>query len=107
MKRMIARRMQRKANAGVKADFQQYLEALAASERRDDVVAFFDLDRTIAGYSITALTIEQILSGAMSFRHLLSQVGLFVDYGLGHVDYEDLLRATVAELVGFPEQELT
>lgn len=107
MKRMIARRMQRKANAGVKADFQRYLEALAASERREDVVAFFDLDRTIiAGYSITALTIEQILSGAMSFRHLLSQVGLFVDYGLGRVGYEDLLRATVAELVGFPEQEL-
>ncbi len=107
MKRMIARRMKRKANPGAKVDFQQYLDELAASEQREDVVAFFDLDRTIiAGYSITALTIEQIRSGAMSLRHLLSQVSLYIDYGLGRAGYDDLLRATVADLVGFPEQEL-
>lgn len=107
MKRMIARRMQRKASAGVRANFHQYLDALAGSEHREGVVAFFDLDRTIiAGYSITALTIEQIRSGAVSFRALLSQVSLFIDYGLGRAGYDDLLRATVAALVGFPEQEL-
>jgi putative phosphoserine phosphatase/1-acylglycerol-3-phosphate O-acyltransferase len=107
MKRMIARRMQRKVSAGVNADFHHYLEALAGSEHREDVVAFFDLDRTIiAGYSITALAIEQIRSGAISLRHLLSQISLFVDYGLGRAGYEDLLRATVAGLVGFREQDL-
>lgn len=107
MKRMIARRMRRKAGTGVQVDFQQYLQELAASEDREDVVAFFDLDRTIiAGYSITALTIEQIRSGAMSMRHFLSQVSLFLDYGLGRAGYHDLLHATVAELVGRPEQEL-
>jgi len=107
MKRMIARRMKRKANPGMKVDFQHYLDELAASQPREEVVAFFDLDRTIiAGYSITALTLEQILSGAMSLRHLLSQVGSFVEYGLGRAGYHDLLRATVAELVGLPEQEL-
>jgi putative phosphoserine phosphatase/1-acylglycerol-3-phosphate O-acyltransferase len=107
MKRMIARRMRRKASTGVNVDFLQYLEELAACEPRDDVVAFFDLDRTIiAGYSITALTLEQIRSGAMSLRHVVSQVSLFVDYGLGRAGYHDLLRATVAELIGLPEQEL-
>jgi putative phosphoserine phosphatase/1-acylglycerol-3-phosphate O-acyltransferase len=107
MKRMLARRTKRKADRGLKVDFQQYLEELADREQRDDVVAFFDLDRTIiAGYSITALTLEQIRSGAMSLRHFVSQVNSFVDYGLGRAGYHDLLRATVAELVGLPEQEL-
>jgi putative phosphoserine phosphatase/1-acylglycerol-3-phosphate O-acyltransferase len=107
MKRMLARRMKRKANPGVNVEFQRYIEELAASEPNDGVVAFFDLDRTIiAGYSITALTLEQIRSGAMSFRHFVSQVGLFVDYGLGRAGYHDLLQATVAELIGLPEQEL-
>ena len=100
MKHMIARRMKRKPSTGVKVDFQEYLEELAGSERRDDVVAFFDLDRTIiAGYSITALALEQIRSGAVSLRHLVSQVGLFLDYGLGRAGYHDLLQATVAGLI--------
>lgn len=107
MMRMIARQMKRKANPGLNIHFQRYLQELAASEPGENVVAFFDLDRTIiSGYSITALTLEQIRSGAMSLRHFVSQVGLFFDYGIGRAGYHDLLQATVAELVGMPEQEL-
>jgi putative phosphoserine phosphatase/1-acylglycerol-3-phosphate O-acyltransferase len=107
MKRMISRRMNWNAERSAQLDFQRYLQQLGATPQREDVVAFFDLDRTIiAGYSITALIIEQICSGAMSLRHFLSQVGLFLDYGIGKAGYQDLLQATVAELVGMPEQEL-
>lgn len=107
MRRKIARRMKRKPAAAVNVDFQQYLAELAASRPCENVVAFFDLDRTIiAGYSITALIFEQIRSGAVSLRHFISQVSLFVDYGLGRAGYDDLLRATVSELIGLPEQEL-
>lgn len=104
---MIARRNGVKRAPAANVDFGSYLRDLAASPEREDVVAFFDLDRTIiAGYSITALTIEQIRSGRMSLRHLLSQIGSFIDYGLGRAGYHDLLHATVAELVGMPEEEL-
>lgn len=103
---MIARRSRNRLNPSELLEFGEYVTDLEASPEREDVVAFFDLDRTvIAGYSITALMLERVRSG-MSPRHLVAQVSHFIAYGFGRVGYQELLEGTVAELVGLPEQEL-
>ena len=103
---MIARRNSQRPNSAELLEFGEYVKVLEASGEREDVVAFFDLDRTIiAGYSITALMIERLRSG-MSPRHLVAQVSRFISYGFGRAGYQELLEGTVAELVGLPEQEL-
>ena len=87
--------------------FQDYLAALSAGPAGEDVVAFFDLDRTlISGYSVTALAWERLRSRSVSVRRLLSQAGVFVGYGLGRADYHDLLRRTVKDLAGISEAEM-
>ncbi|NIP14733.1 MAG: HAD-IB family hydrolase [Pseudomonadales bacterium] len=103
---MIARRSRNRPNSLDVLEFGDYVDVLEASGEREDVVAFFDLDRTIiAGYSITALMLERVRSG-MSARHLVAQVSHFIAYGFGRAGYQELLESTVAELVGMPEQEL-
>ncbi len=103
---MIDRRNRQRPNSSELLEFGEYVKVLQASGEREDVVAFFDLDRTIiAGYSITALMLERVRSG-MSARHLVAQVSHFISYGFGRAGYQELLEGTVAELVGMPEQEL-
>ncbi len=91
----------------VHTDFEHYLGALGQPARDADVVAFFDLDRTIiAGYSVAALAWERMRSGSVPLRHLLSSAGVFLGYGLGRADYHDLLTTTVRDLAGESEQTL-
>lgn len=87
--------------------FQRYLDNLRRQPRTPAVTAFFDLDRTlISGYSITALALERVRSGAVSPRGLLAHATIFLGWGLGRGGYHELIRGTVRALVGWTEQEL-
>ena len=89
------------------ADFAGYVAELRESPERDDVIVYFDLDRTlISGYSITALAQEALWSGYLSPRQVITQAGIFLGYGLGRADYHDLLASTVQALIGIPEEEM-
>jgi putative phosphoserine phosphatase/1-acylglycerol-3-phosphate O-acyltransferase len=92
----------------VRTDFQHYLQGLGSDAQSADAIAFFDLDRTlIARYSVTALVLERMRSGAVPLRRLLSSASAFLGYGLGRADYHELLSATLRDLVGEPEEMLT
>ena len=70
-------------------------------------VAYFDLDRTlIDGYSLTALALQQIANGQMSFGRFCSLGRMFLRYGMGRIDYNDMLQATVNDIAGMPEPAL-
>jgi len=91
----------------VHTDVDHYLVSLGREDRRSDVVACFDLDRTlIAGYSVTALAWERMRSGSVPLRRMLSSVSALLGYGLGRADYHDLLTTTVRDLAGESEQAL-
>ncbi len=97
----------KRAPAPRRANFAGYVADLRKSPERDDVVVYFDLDRTlISGYSITALALEALWSGYLSPRQVLTHAGIFLGYGLGRVDYHDLLTSTVQALIGLPEEEM-
>ena len=90
----------------MRSEFDGYLTALQAQAPSDQVVAFFDLDRTlISGYSLTALALEKVWSG-LSPRRMLVHLGIFLGYGLGRSDYHGLLESTVRALAGRPESEM-
>lgn len=85
----------------VHTDFATYLERLSREQSEPDAVAFFDLDRTlIAGYSVSALVWARMRSHSVPLRRLLSAVLVFLRYGLGRVDYHELLATTVRDLGG-------
>ena len=91
----------------MKLDFQEYLASLEGPTAEPQVLAFFDLDRTlIAGYSVKALAFEQIRSREMSLRHLVIHSRRFLEYCLGRAGYDELLQATVGQLAGRTEAEL-
>lgn len=91
----------------MKIEFERYLDELRSAPAAAGTVAFFDLDRTlIAGYSITALALERVRSGAVSPRHLISHASVFLGWGLRRAGYHDLLRGTVRGLVGLEEAEI-
>ncbi|MDZ7670409.1 MAG: HAD family hydrolase [Gammaproteobacteria bacterium] len=97
----------RRGSDVVRTDVDNYLANLARQERRSDVVACFDLDRTlIAGYSVMALAWERMRSGLVPLRRTLSSAGVLLGYGLGRADYHDLLTTTVRDLAGESEQAL-
>jgi putative phosphoserine phosphatase/1-acylglycerol-3-phosphate O-acyltransferase len=87
---------------------ERYLsELLATPERSDGVVAFFDLDRTlIDGYSLTALAWQQFFNGNVGPRRFMSLATMFTRYGVGRIDYGQMLGATVKDITGMPETEL-
>lgn len=98
----------RRGSDVVHTDFERYLKGLGRSVRGPEVVAYFDLDRTlIAGYSVTALAWERMRSGSVSVRRMLSSAGALLGYGLGRADYHHLLTTTVRDLAGESEQVLT
>jgi len=91
----------------VKIDFHQYLEDLERVPADRGAAAFFDLDRTlIAGYSLTALALERLRSGAVSPRKMVSHAGVFLGWGLRRAGYHELVQGTVRGLVGLPEEEI-
>ncbi len=74
---------------------------------RPPVVAFFDLDRTlIDGYSLTALALQQISNGGMSFSRFMSLGAMFANYAVGRYSYNDMLQATVDDITGMDEDVL-
>ena len=92
-------------------DFNRYLADLtvaARSENRtENVVAYFDLDRTlIAGYSITALALQKMWSGSLSAKRIIAHAGIFLHWGLGRSNYHQLLEATARHMVGMSELEI-
>ncbi|MEM7099515.1 MAG: HAD-IB family hydrolase [Pseudomonadota bacterium] len=91
-------------------DFSQYLSALAGGARagvRRPVVAFFDLDRTLIDrYSLTAFAWQTIREGKMTPERFVRLGLMFLCYGLGRIDYDEMLRATVKDIQGMPEAEL-
>lgn len=92
----------------VRTDVDHYLASLGREDCRTDVVACFDLDRTlIAGYSVTALAWERMRSRTVPLRRMLASVSVLLGYGLGRADYHDLLTTTVQDLAGESEQALT
>lgn len=98
-------RLGRRHSDIVRTDFDRYLSAMDREE--PGAVAYFDLDRTlIAGYSVLALAMERLRSREVSFRRMLSSVGVLLSYGIGRADYHDLLTTTVRDLAGEPEAAL-
>ncbi len=94
----------------MRAATAQYLESLsdaAPGSAGQPVVAFFDLDRTlIDGYSLTALAWQELFNGDMGPLRFLSLGVMFLKYGLGRLQYEDMLQATVDDITGITEEEL-
>ena len=88
-------------------DLDAYLRRLVDTANASQV-AFFDLDRTlISGYSVRAFAWERLRRrGSLGLRRALAQVGIFIGYGLGRLDYHDLLAGNVKRLVGVTGQEL-
>ena len=97
------------ASRAEKASAQEFA-ALQASVQMADAkrsVAYFDLDRTlIDGYSLTALALQQIANGDMSFGRFCSLGRMFLRYGMGRIDYNDMLQATVNDIAGMAELAL-
>ena len=72
------------------------------------VVAYFDLDHTlIDGYSLTALALQHLLNGKISLPRLCRLSFMYLKYFLGRIDYDQMLRATVDDIRGMPEEELS
>lgn len=85
--------------------FDDYLCELQADE--PPAVAIFDLDRTlIDGYSLTALAWQQILTGQMSIARFVTLGFMFLRYGLGQINYNQMLQATVRDIHGMREEAL-
>jgi len=98
-------RLGRRRSDIVRTDFDRYLFAM--EREAPGAVAYFDLDRTlIAGYSVLALAMERLRSRQVSFRRMLSSLGVMVNYGIGRADYHDLLTTTVRDLAGESEAAL-
>ena len=90
----------------MKIGLTTFLDDLTARQANSRIAAYFDLDRTlIAGYSVTALGWERVKSRSVPLRRILSQLSVFLDYGLGRVQYQDLMRATMSDLAGITESE--
>lgn len=88
-------------------NFDRYLEGVKSEPDGENVVAYFDLDRTlIAGYSITALALEKMWSGSLSPKRIIAHAGIFLGWGLGRSDYHQLLEATAQGLVGMTDSEM-
>lgn len=88
-------------------DFDEYLTSLDSHSSDAPIIAFFDLDRTlIDGYSLTALAMQQLVNGDLGVRRFCSLGLMFLRYGLGRIDYADMLAATVTDIQGMPEAEL-
>ena len=76
-------------------------------ENKAQVVAYFDLDRTlIDGYSLTALAMQHLVNGEISPPRLIRLSIMFFKYFLGRIDYDQMLRSTVDDIQGMPEEEL-
>jgi len=91
----------------VDAGLTDYISALNDANKDTDVVAFFDLDRTlISGYSVVALVAEQIRAKKMSFREFTATSTYFFDYGVGRLSYEGLLESILRQLRGQEESTL-
>ena len=87
--------------------FEEYLFDLRQTDMDSDVVAFFDLDRTlISGYSITVIMIELIRSGQMTVRDFITNAVGFLGYGLGTRDYNELLEIILLRMRGRKDIEL-
>ena len=87
--------------------FEKYLFDLQETDIDSEVVAFFDLDRTlISGYSITVLMMELIRSGQMTFREFVTYSLGFLEYGLGRRDYNELLELVSLRMRGREDIEL-
>ncbi len=85
----------------------EHVRSLEQRSRERGTIAFFDLDRTlIDGYSLTALAWQQLFNGEMSLRRFLSLGQMFLRYGLGFITYEQMLQATVDDIVGMSEADL-
>ncbi len=92
----------------MKAHTAQYLRDLAARPPERNVVAFFDLDRTlIDGYSLTALAWQELFNGDMGPARFVSLGVMFARYGLKQIQYDDMLRATINDIAGMSEVDLT
>ena len=90
-----------RATSIVHTDFGAYLDGLTGQQNGNGTLAFFDLDRTlIAGYSVSALVWARLRSDSVPLRRLLSAAMAFLRYGLGRVDYHELLATTVRDLGG-------
>lgn len=90
----------------MRVEVTDYVGDLRSLGANPGVAAYFDLDRTlITGYSVTALAWELVKSGSVPLKRALSQLGVFLDWGLGRVQYQDLMQATMNDLVGIAEQE--
>lgn len=88
--------------------FPLYLDKLgSACDNESQVIAFFDLDRTlIDGYSLTALAWQQLFNGDMSLRRFCSLGLMFLEYFSGRSSYNDMLQATVNDIAGMSEDDL-
>ena len=90
----------------MKLSFSNYLRDLESLGVNPRKAAFFDLDRTlIAGYSVAALGWEGFKRATVPRWRMALQLRVFFDYSLGLAHYLDLMRVTLNDLAGVPEQE--
>ncbi|HEY5857657.1 MAG TPA: HAD-IB family hydrolase [Aldersonia sp.] len=72
-----------------------------ASPPGPEIGAFFDLDGTIvAGYTVTAMTQERIRRGEIGFGEIGTLLQGLVAYSLGRLEFDEMIRASVAALRG-------
>ena len=92
----------------MKVTLREHVDGLVRGEPDRPIVAFFDLDRTLMeGYSLTALAWQQLFNGSMSLKSLITLGWMFIEYGLGRITYGDMLQATVNDIKGMTEEELS
>ncbi|HEX7374149.1 MAG TPA: HAD-IB family hydrolase [Steroidobacteraceae bacterium] len=85
---------------------RRYLARLRRAPAGPRVAALFDFDGTIvAGYSVFAFLQEKFRRGAMSRDELIETAQSILRYGLGQIDYAQLMGEGARHARGVPEQE--